>query len=122
MRTQKEAAAILQVHVDTLQKFFRAYPEAREAWGGGKEIGRAKLRMLLWQQAVDNPTQARFVAKQKNWLAYQDNPIPAKAVVPVRNLPEAERLARLQELQKKVLSMTASVYPELKSANPKPRC
>ena len=42
MCTQKEAAAILQVHVDTLQKFFRAYPEAREAWGEGKEIGAAR--------------------------------------------------------------------------------
>ncbi len=73
MCTQKEAAAILQVHVDTLQKFFRAYPEAREAWGEGKEIGRAQLRMLLWQQAVDNPAQARFLAKPKNlaWLSRQ---------------------------------------------------
>ena len=113
MCTQKEAAAILQVHVDTLQKFFRAYPDAREAWGAGKEIGRAQLRMLLWQQAVDNPAQARFLAKQKTWLGYQDYTIPAKVDVPVRNLPEAERLARIQELQEKVLSVPASAGPKL---------
>jgi len=38
MCTLKEAAAILQMHVDTLQKFFRANPEAREAWDEGKEL------------------------------------------------------------------------------------
>ena len=73
MCTQKEAAAILQVHVDTLQRFFRAYPEAREAWGEGKEIGRAQLRFLLWDQAKQDPAQARFLAKPKNvaWVPGQ---------------------------------------------------
>ena len=33
MCTQKQAAAILQVHADTLQKFFRADPEARDEVG-----------------------------------------------------------------------------------------
>jgi len=80
MCTQKEAATILQEHVDTLQKFFRANPEAREAWGEGKEIGRAQLRMLLWKQAVDNPAQARFLAKQKAWLGYiKTTPLPPKS-------------------------------------------
>ena len=98
MCTQKEAAAILQVHVDTLQKFFRAYPEAREAWGEGKEIGRAQLRMLLWQQAVENPAQARFLAKQKAWLGYQDNPSTAQVDVTAQEHSKAERLARIMEL------------------------
>ncbi|GAG02743.1 unnamed protein product [marine sediment metagenome] len=108
MCTQKEAAAILQVHVDTLQKFFRANPEAREAWGEGKELGRAQLRMLLWQQAVDNPAQARFLAKQKTWLGYQDNPATAKVDVTVKDCSEAERRARIQELQERLLKTTAS--------------
>ena len=108
MCTQKEAAAILQVHVDTLQKFFRVYPEAREAWGQGKEIGRAQLRMLLWDQAKQDPAQARFLAKQKTWLGYRDNPAPAKVDVTVQDLPQADRFARIQELQEKVLKATAS--------------
>ena len=103
MCTQKEAAAILQVHVDTLQRFFRAYPEAREAWGEGKEIGRAQLRFLLWDQAKQDPGQARFLAKQKTWLGYRDNPAPAKVDVTVQDRPHAERLARIMELQEKVL-------------------
>ncbi len=113
MCTQKQAAAILQVHVDTLQKFFRAYPEAREAWVAGKEIGRAQLRMLLWDQAQQDPAQARFLAKQKCWLGYQDNPGPAKADVSVQEQSEAERLAKIQELQEKVLRVHASDDPEI---------
>ena len=113
MCTQKEAAAILQVHVDTLQKFFRAYPKAREAWGEGKEIGRAQLRMLLWQQAVDNPAHARFLAKQKTWLGYQYNPAPAEVDVTDQGCTKADRLARILELQEKVLSVPASSGPKL---------
>ena len=113
MCTQKEAAAILQVHVDTLQKFFRANPEAREARGEGKEIGRAQMRMLLWQQAVDNPAQARFLAKQKTWLGYEDKPTSAKVDNTVQDRPEAERLARILELQEKLLKTTAVVDSEM---------
>ena len=111
MCTQKEAAAILQIHVDTLQKFFRAYPEAREAWGEGKEIGRAQLRFLLWDQAKQDPAQARFLAKQKTWLGYRDNPAPAKVDVTVQDRTQADRFARIMELQEKIL--TTSVDPEL---------
>ena len=113
MCTQKEAAAILQVHVDTLQKFFRAYPEAREAWGEGKEIGRVQLRMLLLQQSVDNPAQARFLAKQKAWLGYQDNAATTKADVTVQERPAVERRARILELQEKLLKTTAVVDSEM---------
>ena len=112
MCTQKEAAAILQVHVDTLQRFFRAYPEAREAWGEGKEIGRAQLRFLLWEQAKQNPAQARFLARQKTWLGYQDNPGPAKVDVTVQELTKEERLARIMELQAKVLKATTPIDAE----------
>ena len=72
------------MHVDTLQKFFRANPEAREAWGEGKELGRAQLRMLLWQQAVDNPAQARFLAKPKLGLGIETTPPPPKPTSPSR--------------------------------------
>ena len=113
MCTQKEAAAILQVHQDTPQRFYRAYPEAKEAWVAGKEIGRAQLRMLLWDQAKQDPAQARFLAKQKTWLGYQDNPAPAKVDVTVQELPKEERLARIMELQEKVLSISASEVPKL---------
>ena len=113
MCTQKEAAAILQVHVDTLQKFFRAYPEAKEAWVAGKEIGRAQLRMPLCDQAKEDPVQARFLAKQKCWLGYQDKPGTAKVDVRVQDRPRAERLARIMELQEKVLSNSPTVGPDL---------
>jgi hypothetical protein len=113
MTNSELSSAILQVHVDTLQKFFRAHPEAREAWGEGKEIGRAQLRMLLWQQAVEDPAQARFLAKRKTWLGYQDKAATAKVDVTVPERSEAERLARIQELQKKVLSIPTSAGPEL---------
>ena len=106
MCTQKEAAAILQVHVDTLQRFFRAYPEAREAWCQGKDLGRAQLRFLLWDQAKQDPAQARFLAKQKSWLGYQDTPAPAEVDVTVQELTKEERLARITELQEKVLQGT----------------
>jgi len=112
MCTQKEAAAILQVHVDTLQKFFRANPEAREVWGEGKEIGRAQLRMLLWQQAVENPAQARFLAKQKAWLGYQDKSTAVKFDVTVKDCSAVERRARILELQEKVLKTPAVVDTE----------
>jgi len=113
MCTQKEVAAILQVHVDTLQKFFRAYPEAREAWGEGKEIGRAQLRFLLWDQAKQDPAQARFLAKQKTWLGYRDNPAPAKVDVTVQDRTQADRFARIMELQEKLLKTTAVVDSEM---------
>ena len=106
MCTQKEAAAILQVHPDTLQKFFRAYPEAREAWYQGKDLGRVQLRQLLWEQAKQDPAQARFLAKQKSWLGYQDTPAPAEVDVTVQELTKEERLARIMELQEKVLQGT----------------
>ncbi len=122
MCTQKEAAAILQVHVDTLQKFFRAYPEAREAWYQGKDLGRVQLRQLLWEQAKQDPAQARFLAKQKTWLGYQDNPAPAKVDVTVQEQSKEDRLARIMELQEKVLGISASEVPKLESANSNPRC
>ena len=103
---------MVQVHVDTLQRFFRAYPEAREAWGQGKEIGRARLRELLWEQAKKDPAQARFLAKQRAWLGYQDNPIPAKAEVSVQEHSKAERLTRIMELQAKVLQTTTPINAE----------
>ena len=109
MCTQKEAAAILQVHVDTLQRFFRAFPEAREAWCRGKDLGRAQLRFLLWDQAKQDPAQARFLAKQKTWLGYQDNPAPAKVDVTVQKLTKEERLARIMELQEKALKATTRI-------------
>ncbi len=112
MCTQKEAAAILQVHVDTLQKLFRANPEAREAWYQGKDLGRVQLRQLLWEQAKQDPAQARFLAKQKSWLGYQDNPAPAKVDVTVQDRTKADRFARIRELQAKVLKPKTPVDAE----------
>ena len=113
MCTQKEAAAILQVHVDTLQKFFRAHSEAREAWGAGKEIGRAQLRMPLWQQALEDPAQDRFLAKQKAWLGCSDKASIDKVEVTVEGRSEAERRTRIIELQEKLLKTTAVVDNEM---------
>ena len=63
---------------------------------------------LLWKQAVDNPAQARFLAKQKTWLGYQDNPAPAEVDVNDQDRTKADRLARILELQEKLLKTTAS--------------
>jgi len=68
--------------------------------------------MLLWKQAVDNPAQARFLAKQKTWLGYQDNAATAKADVTVQDRPTVGRRARILELQAKVLKNTTVINAE----------
>ena len=83
--------------------------EVRAAWVAAKEIGRAHLRFLLWGQAKQDPAQARFLAKQRSWLGYQDNPTPAKVDVTVQKLTKEERLARILELQEKALKATTRI-------------
>lgn len=55
-----------------------------------------------------NTAQAGLLAKQKTWLGYRDNPAPAKVDINVQEQPEEERLARVLELQERLLNAAAS--------------
>lgn len=62
--TQKEAAAVLGVHVDTYSDFLRAHEKAREAWEDGFETGKASLRRYQFETAKSNPTMQIWLGKQ----------------------------------------------------------
>lgn len=101
--TQSEAAAVLQVKRDTLVMFMARYPEARAAWEDGLENARANLRRLLWKHAESDPAQARFLAKQKDWLDYDEGKGRQTVDVTVTSIARDERVRRVQELQAKVI-------------------
>lgn len=68
--TQSETAAVLGVSRWTLEKFFKYYPEAVEAFDAGADSGRASLRRLQWLQAQRSPTMSIWLGKQ--WLGQRD--------------------------------------------------
>ena len=59
---------MLGVSYQTLYDFLEAHPEAKAVWEDGKGYGRASLRRRLWWQAMDDPVQARFLAKVSHRL------------------------------------------------------
>ena len=59
---------MLGVSYQTLYDFLEAHPEAKAVWEDGKGYGRASLRRTLWWQAMDDPAQARFLAKVSHRL------------------------------------------------------
>lgn len=107
MMTQEEIAAILQTSLSNLKIFFREHPESKEAWEEGKEIGRARLRALLWEQAKEDPAQARFLAKQQDWLGYDEKSGSGNLTVNINSIPKEERIKRVQELQSKLIDKGA---------------
>lgn len=105
MMSQREIAAILQISLATLHTFFKRHPEAYEAWEDGKELGRAQLRAILWKQAKEDPAQARFLAKQKDWLDYDEGRGAANSVtLNINAIPKEERIGRLKELQARLIN------------------
>jgi hypothetical protein len=68
--TQREAAAVLGVHADTLRAFLHSHEKAMEAWEDGAETGKASLRRNQYKMSVTNPTMAIWLGK--NWLAQTD--------------------------------------------------
>lgn len=69
--TQREAAAVLGVHRDTLSDFLGNSEKARAAWENGLETGKASLRRLQFKAAENgNPTMAIWLGKQ--WLDQRD--------------------------------------------------
>ena len=55
---------------------------------------------------IEDPAEARFLAKQRTWLGYQDNRAPAKVDVAVQDRLKADRLAWILELQEKFVKET----------------
>lgn len=104
--TQQEIAAVLIVHRRTLEEFMKKYPDARAAYDVGVELGRARLKSILWEQAEKDPAQARFLAKQHQWLNYTDSPKPDVSITVNANLAPEDRLKKIAELQQKVIDLT----------------
>ena len=62
---------MLGVSYQTLYDFLEAHPgrpRRSGSWEDGKGYGRASLRRRLWWQAMDDPAQARFLAKVSHRL------------------------------------------------------
>lgn len=69
--TQREAAAVLGVHVDTFRDFLHAHEKALEAWEDGGETGKASLRRHQYKSAENgNATMQIWLGKQ--WLDQKD--------------------------------------------------
>jgi len=110
--SKREAAAILQVTPHVLLRWLKANPEAQQAWDEGRELGRYQLRQILWDQAKDSPQAAQFLAKQEEWLGYNDGKQDTTITISVSS---EERIKQIEELQQKVLPsrvIDAEVIPE----------
>ena len=68
--TVEESAAVLRVSLRTLQNFFTANPDAKEAHEGGKLEGCASLRRKQFAMAETNAGMAIFLGK--NYLGQKD--------------------------------------------------
>lgn len=69
--SQREAAAVLGVHVDTFRDFLNRHEKAMEAWEDGRETGKASLRRHQYKSAENgNPTMQIWLGKQ--WLDQTD--------------------------------------------------
>ena len=68
--TVEECAAVLRVSLRTLQNFFAAHEDAKEAHEEGKLSGLASLRRKQFNLAERNATMAIFLGK--NYLGQQD--------------------------------------------------
>lgn len=63
--TQKEAAAVLGVHVDTFRAFLNTHENAMIAWEDGKERGKVSLRRQQFKSAASgNATMQIWLGKQ----------------------------------------------------------
>ncbi len=81
--TIEEVAGAFGVHADTVQSFFRDFPQAREVFNLGKQQGRASLRVSQFKLARTNAALAIWLGKQH--LGQKDFPMtgePAGATDP----------------------------------------
>ena len=62
--TNDEAASVLRVSTGTFEAFMRHHPQAREAFDGGKQEGRASLRRQQFAMAEKNAAMAIWLGKQ----------------------------------------------------------
>ena len=76
--TRKEGAAALGVALRTLEGFLAEEPDAKEAWQMGRQAGRASLRRTLFEQALVDPAQMRFLAK--HYLGMDDKQTVAATI------------------------------------------
>lgn len=68
--TTKECAAALTVSEPTVIKFMQQYPEARDAYERGFQVGKISLRRIQLDLAKKNPAMAIFLGK--NYLGQTD--------------------------------------------------
>lgn len=104
--TKKEIAAVMLVSTQALQDFFKKYPDALQAHETGVELGRARLRSIIWEHAENNPQMAKFLAEQPQWLGYSGSPKPTVSITMNANLAPEDRLKKIAELQQKVIDLT----------------
>ena len=72
-----EAAAVLGCSRTTLELFWEANPEYREAYDNGKLLRKARLRKIVDMHSISDAGTARFLAK--NELGMSDDPSKARA-------------------------------------------
>ena len=90
--TQREAAAVLGVHRNTLSDFLSSSEKASAAWENGLETGKASLRRIQYKAAENgNPTMAIWLGKQ--WLDQRDK---IEENVNMKMIPHEKAIAELE--------------------------
>lgn len=102
--TQQEAAASLGVGLRTLKQFFAEYPESREAWQAGRDMGQVSVRRAQYKAAVKDGNVQMLIHLGKHVLGQTDKSEVTNTVVV---LSAEERQKRIIELQEKALQLPA---------------
>ena len=102
--TQEEAAASLGVGLRTLKAFFTEYPESREAWQAGRDMGQVSVRRAQYKAGVKDGNVQMLVHLGKHYLGQTDKSEVTNTVVV---LTAEERQKRILELQEKALQLPA---------------
>lgn len=102
--TQEEAAASLGVGLRTLKQFFAEYPESREAWQAGRDMGQVSVRRAQYKAGVKDGNVQMLVHLGKHYLGQTDKSETINTVVV---LTSEERQKRIMELQEKALQLPA---------------
>jgi hypothetical protein len=97
--TVEEAAAVLRVSERTLQNFFVAHPDAKEAHEDGKRNGLASLRRKQFEMAGRNAAMSIWLGKQYLGQREPVQQIETGAPGDFSRLTDDELDATIQELQ-----------------------
>lgn len=62
--TEAEAAAFFEMTTAAFRKTIATYPAAREAWIGGREMGKVSLRRKQFNLASTSAAMAKFLGQQ----------------------------------------------------------